>query len=148
MPYLMLILGLLIGLIALYRFFMQANVKQIKALFLTAVFTVICAALFFLAITGRFPAALALLVALAPIVLGFYNRDALPKSHKPEKEPDVSTQEEALEILGLKAEASEEEIEKAYKKLMQKVHPDNEGSDWLAAKLNQARDLLLREKRS
>src|SRR5690606_21281117 len=50
---------------------------------------------------------------------------------------------EALAVLGLREGATEAEIRAAYKRLMQKVHPDAGGSDWLARNLNAARDTLL-----
>ena len=56
---------------------------------------------------------------------------------------DTMSKEEALEILGLSQEATEEEIVAAHRKLMSKVHPDKGGSDYLAKSLNQARKILL-----
>lgn len=53
------------------------------------------------------------------------------------------TRDEAYAVLGLQPGASENEVRAAYHRLMKKLHPDQGGSDYLAARLNQARDLLL-----
>ncbi|WP_246168440.1 DnaJ domain-containing protein [Wolbachia endosymbiont of Ctenocephalides felis wCfeT] len=55
------------------------------------------------------------------------------------------SRDEALKILGLDSEVSEDEINKAYQKLMKLIHPDKGGSEYFAQKLNAARDKLLKK---
>jgi hypothetical protein len=64
--------------------------------------------------------------------------------HQPPPDSGGSmSRKEALAVLGLQEGASAEEIIAAHRKLMQKLHPDRGGNDYLAAKVNQAKDLLL-----
>lgn len=53
------------------------------------------------------------------------------------------TRAEALAVLGLEEGASPTDIRAAHRRLMQTAHPDRGGSDWLASRVNEARDLLL-----
>ncbi len=50
---------------------------------------------------------------------------------------------QALAVLGLADGASDAQVREAHRRLMQRLHPDRGGTDYLAATLNQAKEVLL-----
>jgi DnaJ homolog subfamily C member 19 len=62
---------------------------------------------------------------------------------RPPPRSGAMTREEAYQVLGLQPGASEAEIRAAHRRLMRSAHPDSGGSDWVAARVNQARDTLM-----
>jgi hypothetical protein len=61
-------------------------------------------------------------------------------------EPEMD-EARALEVLGLRPGASEEEIRQAHRRLMARFHPDAGGSNYLASEINRAKDFLLKRRR-
>ena len=84
--------------------------------------------------------ALPMLVSLGYAVLRLRAIPAKPRRAAPEP-ADVA---EARALLGVAADADAETIRAAHRRLISAVHPDKGGSEALAAKINAARDLLLR----
>jgi DnaJ-domain-containing protein 1 len=82
-------------------------------------------------------------------------RDALWREHaqgdaatgRPAASSGKMSAEEAYQILGLEAGASADDIGRAHRALMKKFHPDQGGSTYLAARINEAKETLLRRHR-
>lgn len=113
-----------------------------------------------LVITGRLHWLVALfgaMIPLAKILLGFglqlfplwRQRTQQQQQRSAPTSQEMSTRE-AMDTLGLKGDPQSGDVTRtmvvdAHRRLMQKLHPDRGGSDYLAAKINEAKDVLLKE---
>jgi hypothetical protein len=75
-------------------------------------------------------------------------QDAGPheNTHQRSQDDTSMTEAQALDILGLDENASRDDIVNAHRRMMQKIHPDRGGSTYLAAKINGAKDFLLKSR--
>ncbi|MCC3860475.1 hypothetical protein [Pseudemcibacter aquimaris] len=101
---------------------------------------------FIILIKGNIPVAGVLAVAAALSWQGtlwsYLRSKAGVEQPKPKYDSKMS-REEALEILELQGNPTPDDIKAAHHRLMMKIHPDQGGSGYFAAKLNQAKDILL-----
>ena len=125
----------------------RATARNLKLFVISTVFMIAAAALVLFVISGRYglaaPAGAVALWGMRAYLLARQIKQTA-QTKPPAKSTDM-TRAEALEILGLEEAATDDEIEAAYKALIVKNHPDQGGSDWLAARLNEARDFLLKK---
>lgn len=129
-----------------------------KQLILWTVVGSVIAALSILAVTGHLniitamiASAIALLPKLAqfvryiPFISRLYaqNKQQDGQQTPPARGKQKMSRDEAMEILALKPDHSADDVTQAHRRMMQKVHPDRGGSDYLAAQINQAKETLL-----
>jgi hypothetical protein len=152
-------LWLLLGAVVLFvllggmRAFEKASITSIKSLFTWIAALGGLSLALMLILTGRGGIALGALTLFGPLLyqrwqaargrrIGGSNAGPDPRSGPPPRSGPMS-RAEAYEVLGLHPGASQTDIKEAHRRLMRGAHPDAGGSDWLAARINQARDILL-----
>jgi DnaJ homolog subfamily C member 19 len=144
------VLGLLLGAVLLFallgglRAFERASVRSVKSLLAWIAALGGLSLALMLILTGRGPVALAALTFLGPLVYQHLEPRLRSQSSRFRPKPkQTMSRAEAYEVLGLQPGASKQEIRQAHLRLMRAAHPDAGGSDWLASRINHARDILL-----
>jgi DnaJ domain len=79
-----------------------------------------------------------------PLWRGHAPGDAAAANGSREWHGGKMTEEEAYQILGLQPGATAQDIARAHRSLMKKFHPDQGGSTYLAARINEAKEVLIR----
>jgi DnaJ family protein C protein 19 len=159
-------LWLLLGAFVLFllmggmRAFERASVTSIKALFAWVAALGGLSLALMLILTGRGGVALGALTLFGPLIYQRWQAAAGRRGNRRAggaggasagsqqggpgaPRTGAMSRSEAYEVLGLRPNATEAEIRDAHRRLMRAAHPDTGGSDWLAARINQARDILL-----
>jgi hypothetical protein len=141
--------AILVLLLLILRAFERASVATIYTLLKwIAAFGGIALTVLML-VGGRGPQALLSLAFAAPLLWRRWQQHGAGlggtagASPPPRRQSSAMGRAEAYEVLGLKSGASEEQIHAAHRRLMRMAHPDTGGSDWLASRINQARDVLM-----
>jgi hypothetical protein len=127
------------------RAFERASVTSIKSLFAWIAALGGLSLALLLILTGKGGIAMGALVMFGPLLYQKWQaaRGRTVGGNAPRRPSGAMTRQEAYEVLGLKPGASEHDIRDAHRRLMRGAHPDAGGSDWLAVRINQARDILL-----
>jgi small basic protein len=146
MPIVVGLLGIVL-LILLFRIGITTEQKKLARISRYVAIGVLAALAIFLGIMERWlPAvflagiAWALLQGVRLWPAGIPVEKDIPRSQQP---ASSMSRIEALKVLGLQEGASEDDIRTAHRNLISQNHPDKGGSDYLASKINEARDTLL-----
>ena len=155
---LILLIAILIAAVMILQLFRKTPKAQLKSLYWKFGLGSTAILLILLAVTGRIHWAGAMIAALIPLtrraiplliryfpLLQQYQKNRSSGTGQQQASPPPSNLDEsaAYAVLGLKKGATKEEVIQAHRRMMQKVHPDRGGSDFLAAQINDAKALLI-----
>lgn len=147
-----------VGLVGLlfYYLFTKERPRILRGLRRFGLMSLVTLILLWLVLEGQGLFVFGILMALSPLL--FRNKLSFASIKIPEiKRPQwkaytpppprrpLSPREEAFKTLGLRVGAGENSIRKAHRKLMMDNHPDRGGNPHQAARINQARDILLKK---
>ena len=162
-----LLILLVVGAFWGYRRIARLGPKERRKILLRSVIGALILMLIMMAVTGRMHWIFAIIGALIPFMRGllgiglqflpvwlrYKNRQQTDQGQERQNtqspvQSSAMDAKEAQDILGLKGDISRGEItaemiNDAHRRLIQKLHPDRGGNDYLAARVNLARDLLL-----
>jgi len=147
------LLGLGLGALGLLLWaanaFSRASVASLKALLAWVVALGGLALGAMLLLTGRGASAIAAGVFLGPLAWSWWQEaQGKPRAQQPggpgQARRGKMDRAEALDVLGLSDPVSDADVRAAWVRLMRVAHPDGGGSHGLAARVNQARDVLLK----
>ena len=132
------------------RWFMTADVRQLAKAARTGLIVMAFTALILLGCSGRLPTFFTGILALMPFypyARRLWQENIAVEDSVGPQAPDQSlfilNRQQALDILGLIDPIDDKQIIAAHRRIIQKIHPDKGGSDFLASQVNRAKDTLL-----
>ncbi len=149
-----LVLGLAAIVVIVLMVWMAARLPPsfLRRMMFWTIAALIGAATVFAALMGRWGVAIAIIVTAVSTLWRrgrYFRRASQPSdgsaSDGPRGKPHLGKMsvDEACQVLGIGQNSTGDEVEAAFRRLMQKVHPDHGGSDWMAAHLTEARSVLM-----
>lgn len=148
---------ILFGLMAIYTYlWVRVDPAEREPIALKRIAIAVCLVIIAMALTGRMHWLAAIFGALPlvwrtlvrvlgilPLISGLLGKRRQRQQTRARASRTEMDYIQALEVLGLSEPLDRQMVINAHRNLMQRCHPDQGGSDFLAAQLNQARDILL-----